>query len=1444
MMKKSSCYIYYTSLSQKIIKMKYLHVFFLFIENFFYVVLILDNSNILYGKNISDHYKLMKIFNLNEYLSQNSVLFIIFLFFIIVYLLYFFSHFLFTFNCFQIIFINFYEICHIRIFTFFYFLSLFSLHNSQLILAYFIIISYYLISLTHILYFHLPFYSLKHVRFVYDSLSSSIDSTELTGKMLLILSNSLGKKYTNISKHFFYIVISMYIFQTLNLIYIMKYKSFFFMNNIVINKFRVSMIFFKLLIFFISLNFANDGLLQKRMSIIYVNIFIITIVIFMLTYNPFEYIYFKSFGYLIENTYFYFFSNYLKNEKNKLLFYHKINEYSKNEFLNNENNDENSMSFIHNFLCDNEYFQFIQLFLKEIKQNKLNDLWKNRIIMVRLILLINKYQEKNFILSMNLKSLFELINIHNNLERTYEIVNKLELFINFLDDAHQLLFFINDIIHKNFNVSLTELVDLSKIINKINNKNYKKRLLKNKSSESSYFSIVCGLFYEEILNKSLTKNNFQIRENLSQYKDSINFLYENNNKITLTLNFNSDECRIIQIGKDLFDNFKNDFSLLFPEDFRDYQIILFKNGIFDFKYEVQTSNKRRSIRDKRQSNLSYLLKNSPTSKDISFKFIVKTNKKGNLGFMYLDLKMLFDNSFKNYIVLNGYYYIKHNCLFTYKKNIRDSEKIYKLEISTGENEEEERNPQSLKNYLKENKISNSKLSKIHSFQLNGLTYIIYNIEDNKNSKEKDALSIFKMTSKNINDTYLEQFNQKVEDSSSVAGSLLSGTSSNESNYFANHMRKSNLKRNKHHKELYILYIFQKLLLIISFVSIIISLFEFFLKKKKKNILFDNYSILSRFRTLNRLYYHSIPGVMITMCLARIDEDNCTRYLDYYNLRFIERYNIVLNFSQYFYRENSLKIENFKNTSSFLFNEIYLLKDHRTDNFFEYQINYINILQNEGYFYLVNQTIEFKEGIKIFYNTMAMLTGNDNYFTKSTYLLNITNNPLSSIYFKTQLEDFQLAYYTIIANFNTFCHYFYKIHHEFNEVMNSKLESYKTLNYIFLSLSSIIHIVYFIITFLYLKRYKKVSLEIFNIVRKRTNSRDFRIVFTKKIEILSVLLKIYSVNPNHLIGNLNDLYSSYKRKEREKTKKNSHISISSLTYDDFQLVLYKEEDLKKNDINSMYENLLMLILLILILYYIILLTLYLIYFKKYSLVFSLIQQSSVAECTGYRDFIFYVNRLYNNITENIMADWLNISILQETSDVIYALHLISKERQGLGQLYQPLSNYFTIDCNDFYEKIGDNLIDRYNILYKGENIYSKLSSFCYKNQIMEYNDEYKINTEQFSYIKKGLIQTDYNSIDQVIQTLNNNDFFRSGLFCLLIYRPLRTAENKFVYENALNKMKEYMTIMNQTNIFLGLFFDLSILFICLFIYIKSINAFHKQIARMKDLFYICHLDNVK
>ena len=1443
MMKKNSCYIYYSTLSQKIIKMKFLHILFLLIENFCTVILIIDSTNMLYGKESREHFTLLNIFNLNHYMNQTEVLCIILFFFLIIYILYFLSHILLSFKYFQILFINFYEIFHIRILTFFYILALFSLHNIHLIFGYFIILIYFLISLVHILYFHLPIYSVENVRFVYDSLSSHIDSIELSTKTLLILSNTISKKSLSISKHFFYISLFIYIFQSLNLVYIMKKKSFLFMNNILLNKIKVSMLFIKVFISLLSLCFAIEGLTKKRMGILYINFFLIIILIFMLLYNPFEHIYLRTFGYLIENSYYYFFSIHSNNEKNKLLFYHKINEFADHEFLTEEF-DNNTMSITHNFLCDNDYFQFIQLFIKEIKQHKFSDLCKSRSLMIRLILLINKYQTMNFILSMNLKSLFDFINLNNNLEKTYDIVYKLELMINFINDSHEILFFINDIIHKNFDVSILELVELSKLIDKINSKTYKKKLLKNKSNESSYFSIVCGVFYEEILNKSLIKHNFQIRENLSQYEDSINYLYDNNNKITLTLNFTSDECRIIQIGKDLFDNFNNDFSLLFPEDFRDYQMLLFKNGIFDLNYEV-SGQKRRSVHEKRQSNLFNLLKSPPTSKDVSFKFIVKVNKKGDLGLLFLDLKMLFDKICRDYVVLNGYYYLYKNCLFTFKNNIRDPEKIYSIETITNEIEEDNKGPETIKNYLKQNKINQSKLKKIYSFSLNGSTYIIYNIDEKKTDQETDLLSHLQLETKNLNDTYLEKYNQKVEDSSSVAGSLLSGTSTNESNFFSNHMKKSNLKKNQTHKQVYILYIYQKLIFIISIISLVASIVELFIKKRKKEILFDNYSILIRFRTLIRLYYHTIPSIMLNMCLAKKDEENCTQYLNIYNEKFDKRYpGVNINFSRYFYRENSLKIVNFKNTSSLFFQEIYSLKDPRTDSFFKYEVNYINLLQNNGYFYLVNQTIEFKEAIKIFLNIITILTADNSYINKPIYLLNISTNQLSDIHFNTKLKDYQLSYYTILSNFNTFCRYFDLIHVQFNEVMNSKLHNYRDLNYIFLCLNFIIYSIFSIIVFLYLESYKKVSLEIFNIIKKRTNNRDFRLVFTKKIEILSILLKIYTINPIKLINNLDDLYSSFKKKIKEKEKIQSQMNSSSSSIDDFQLILYTNNDMNKSNINLIYTHLFILMFSSIIIFHLCIFIMYLIYFKKYKIAFTLIQQSSVTECTGYRDYTFYVHRLYNNISENLMENWMNKSVIQDTSDIIYTLYLISRERQGLGSLYQPLSHYFTIDCTDFYEKIGDNLIDSIYYIYNDENIYSKLSFFCFKNKIMEFNDQNKINTEQFSYIRKGLIQTNYNTFDQVIQTLKENEFFRAGLFCLLIYRPLRTAENKFVYENSLNKMKKYMEYMNYIDTFLGLFVEFCILIICVFIFIKKINGFHRKIARMKDVFLICHFDNLK
>ena len=408
-------------------------------------------------------------------------------------------------------------------------------------------------------------------------------------------------------------------------------------------------------------------------------------------------------------------------------------------------------------------------------------------------------------------------------------------------------------------------------------------------------------------------------------------------------------------------------------------------------------------------------------------------------------------------------------------------------------------------------------------------------------------------------------------------------------------------------------------------------------------------------------------------------------------------------------------------------------------------------------------------------------------------------------------------------------------------MNSKLRGYRNLNFIFLCVNFILSNLFFIFVILYLQSYKIVSLEIFNIIKKRTNNKEFRVTFIKKIEILSVLLKIYSINPTQLIGNLEDLYSSYRKREKEKIKTRNQ-SQSNIEFDDFNVQLYTKEDIKKSNINVLYTKVFLIVFSLVFLFHTILLIIYIIYFGKFSTVFHLIHQSSAAENTGYRDFIFYVNRVYNNFSESLMENWLNKTILQDTSDIIYTLYLITRERQGLGDLYLPLSNYFTIDCKDFYEKIEDNIIENFNSFYKGENIYRNFSKFCAQNKIMEHNDQYKINTEQFSYIKKGLIQSDFKNMDEVIQTLNDNEFFRSGLFCLLIYRPLRTAENKFVYTNALKTMKYYMSLMSFIDTGFSLFLLISSAIIFTIVFIKRINIFLKQISRMKEVFIIAHFEN--
>ena len=77
------------------------------------------------------------------------------------------------------------------------------------------------------------------------------------------------------------------------------------------------------------------------------------------------------------------------------------------------------------------------------------------------------------------------------------------------------------------------------------------------------------------------------------------------------------------------------------------------------------------------------------------------------------------------------------------------------------------------------------------------------------------------------------------------------------------------------------------------------------------------------------------------------------------------------------------------------------------------------------------------------------------------------------------------------------------------------------------------------------------------------------------------------------------------------------------------------------------------------------------------------------------------------------------------------------------------------------------------------------------------------------------------MDEVIKTLNEHEFFRRGLFCLLIYIPLRTAENKFFYLNTFEKMQKYMKFINYFDAFFLFIFTYSyFIYLSFFLYQKD------------------------
>ena len=170
---------------------------------------------------------------------------------------------------------------------------------------------------------HLFSFFVSLVKYPYDMFSKVIDLHILAIKIFIAISGMSDNK--NLSIFFFVLSICILLYLQIYLTYLMFKKSYYLMNNVALNKIRYSILLTNFIIVVLVLITGTDHLTNVYLIICFINVFILSILLIWIFYNPYNYIRFDT-DENEENALYYFFV--LDRNKNKnLLLEMKLEEH-------------------------------------------------------------------------------------------------------------------------------------------------------------------------------------------------------------------------------------------------------------------------------------------------------------------------------------------------------------------------------------------------------------------------------------------------------------------------------------------------------------------------------------------------------------------------------------------------------------------------------------------------------------------------------------------------------------------------------------------------------------------------------------------------------------------------------------------------------------------------------------------------------------------------------------------------------------------------------------------------------------------------------------------------------------------------------------------------------------------------------------------------------------
>jgi hypothetical protein len=690
-----------------------------------------------------------------------------------------------------------------------------------------------------------------------------------------------------------------------------------------------------------------------------------------------------------------------------------------------------------------------------------------------------------------------------------------------------------------------EIMNLSFLLKKMEDKKYKSTIFNNKAENLSKYNFknmitVCSIIYEEIFNKALSNSNIPIRDNIQPLEDI--FCNNKQNKIiSLSFNFINEKCNIIRVGEDLSEHVNNNLFDLFPVIFKDYQINLFLSSIldkFDENINIQESinekihnyNKKLTKKTTIQSNMKKISKKKNNNDFVEIKLIICKNISSKVFYKYLSLKLspLFNNDCKYYILFDGVYTLHKNTIITGYQ----TDKIYEKLLFVSEPDLEKNSETYTLSLKKYNLWLNNRgynISKLLSFKISFKYYIIYEVNErekeiNKNESLKKTKSYKKGNNSKqdnpINEERKEEIKEEkikiIEDNQSERSQVDS---------IQNNRKISGYKTRNKNKEKFLEYnklkkvakIIHPLIIVISILIII----EYFHLKSNYDTIFNYHDTFIKFRKFSKYYFQLFSLTLSISCIYQ-DLTECRNILSYYSDIYFKKYPketfnitlLIIIHSQRIVDKMLDKKGYTKEINELLGNKLY-------NEIFGRSVNHYHITQT----YIQNKKIKydvytvqnkFSESLLILCNLFnGIITSLD---TNSViFFINKEEQPFDyhNRNINRELTDFEKQLYEMILNYKTYSNEFDTINDKLQKILLKTSSIFKIIVYIYLNVNIVMIILIIFFAYSYLNFFEIIIVKALNYINMTINMKtdDFNFIelFSQKLKKLDIILHSYNID---------------------------------------------------------------------------------------------------------------------------------------------------------------------------------------------------------------------------------------------------------------------------------------------------------------------------------------------